>query len=1306
MRAAAINAALLLLLPLAVSGPLVQSGETFQIASKDEGRLLKKEIPQGDFQIELRVKLKEPGTLLDTVGIDAAPRGAWFLDVGGTWQAQFSLWDGQKWSAVTAPTKLAPGEEEWITVRRAGGILQIRVGGSWGRSSLETPLSGRPAYVGDYPPDAHWGSRYSIHRAALGEVEILYCGPPRMATGREDPLLRIHDPQGSISSADRQRLGQALSLLQAKKGVQAAVLAVSQSDGEKAGREAGSICHRLIAQGSLQDAYAAFVFLSDGRRLYHRSQGIDKSLPWEELGPVWDRHARSGSPAEALTKTLIELCGGASSTPPVQTDAKPAPQPTVAPGGAVKTVIGPEGGTASAGALLVSLPAGALAKPETLVIKPGVSTAFGASGWSIEFEGSDAILLKPAEISYPLPPGADPSRLAALRSLGPQSWVTMPLEIRGGKAVATTNHFCSTVLLDLGRTTVRILSSLGTAVGGTLVLAAVGAAPVTSGASLVVASTFLGAGWLAGGSAYDAAQKEGLVGPYPADGFSIWWDPRTVPSSPWIAALIDKRDGTLITFTKDSRVDTTPSIGPAGPAPKTTLTYLKNGTEVTCGFSDLAERKIPVSVLSAAYELETARRWHQSLGVSTPPTTTVYLYPKVGRTPDKENALNSGLWDGRVLGINSKELKAEPPNSPTMQAAGAHEYWHAVSTHNGFSEAWPGMEEAVAVALESLVWASPAGTPVEELMNDFLALHDWSTCSPVLRSGLFSPGDLEDPVARGYKQWPFIKHLYHTQGPGALASLVKGQLPRASVVAAFESFALASFVSDSGIPAAASLDNHPRFRPGITRTGFAGHILNQDEHGRSLRFGQNSLRKAAPASANAYVVPIPSRAEGVPECPLVVRRERLGPDHQLAEETFHAGPPSSAAVGQPNRGEVKSGKGGMVLPLDWDVPGARLPLMTVGGAALPAPASMGAAVVDPRMDPFNPLLLYRLSPPTGVTFEHLPTVEDKDGKTLFRWKAPEFGEGIPLEKVAAGYRIYGRKSGGPAQIIAEVAIKRATPPPGWRTPHAGAVMAEPGDLQAAVPIPRSRVLAFDEFAMSAVDGLMKVEGNPLESPAGWPGRTDILAALARCNAVSFRATLSFEATTTTTKPDEPPHVTSATYPVSGASVNPPDTWGFASNQFPGGRLTVSGGNFTYTWSGNRKAEGAVSAGSLMDSLNAFIPDWPFSSGSALDGTVTVSLKGQVDAQGNLTSAVLSIEHPSYGCRMSFGGFSPSTLKLEGDAVTFAYAVGEAEATAKSRDHQAWMKWTYTNGSTEFRLTKMLKTRSIRVTLHRTATKPG
>lgn len=1258
---------------------------TFRIERKDQGFPLPDRYPTGDFQVQMRLKLTQPGSILDTVGIDAAPTGSWSVAATADGHIAFNLWDGKSWSQLQSNVSLAWGQESLVTIQRSRGVVTLLVNASWTRQTLATPLSGKPLYVGDYPPDEHWGAGYNIHQAAIGQIDVLYVGAPKLySPSFSDYSRRIWDDRGALSPQERQRLETALRTLKEKKGLDVAVAFVKGKDADEGTKILDAFSHHLRADGIVPETYAIFGYIGDSVRLFHRTPQFDSLMTWEAIKGIWNKQSADNSQSVGIAMTLAEMSG---ETNPVK-QTEPQIQPEIKE---KKTVIGASGGSVSAGPVTVDIPSGALLKEDTIVVRQGAATIFGEAGVSINFEHESQTLLKPASVVFPIPAGADPQKLVAVRSIGPNSWVTMPTTIDPvkGVLVAKTNHFCDAVLIDLGRTKAKFVGSVAGGVSGTILLAATGLAPTTSGVSVLVAVPFLVVGWLAGGTAYDAAQREGLAGPFPSPGFSLFWDPRLTNSGPYISFLTDKNNGNFIGPAIDSRSKGQTFIGPATSAPRSTMTYSANGREFEVATADISELKVPLSVLGVAGELDVARSFYTYLGIDTPPITTTYIYDRLGKSKDQAKESNSGEWDGKILQINSKSLNPEPPNTVDSRSASCHEYWHAVSTHNRFSEMWPGAEEAIAVSMESLVWASPAGTSDDKLMEDFMKLHAWITCTPVLRSGLFNVGRDEAADTRGYKQWPLLKYIYHKLGKDALAELIRGKMSPARLDEAVVGFALAGLISDQVVADPSPIADHPVFRSAITRTGFAKPSLIEDAESSLLKFGETDRPKASRGSINAYNVIVPARSADAPASPIVIRRRAISRESFPILERVYASKPGSGAVPQPSLGEIKTDQTAVALPEAWDAPG-HMAVMFVG--------SVATSPLMPPTPPSNPILIYRLSPPTNVKAEHLAAANGTDAKTRFTWTLPELGGSMSPRDAIASYRLYGRKSGGAAVLLAEIVLDGAHES-AWYAAPASAIKMDPNARQIALPISRTKVLGFDEFAMSSIDGLMKRDGKPLESPVGWSGGSNFLAALDKANVLYFYAGLNFVADSTSQRDDNPPRTQVVNYPISGA-VYAPDAWSFTSTEFKGGTLKIENGRFEYKFQGSIK----VTANDPLGALSAHNPSWPFNMGSAFDGPTTISLIGQIGSDGRLGNAALKIEHAQFGCTISFGDLVPTVAKINGAEIEIKYEVKGPEATAKSSGHSAWMRWNYPNGYSELRMTKFLSMQGITLTFTRSGEK--
>lgn len=135
----------------------------------------------GAFELEFRYE--QAGTILDTVGINAAVPGdfaLWQMGDGTLlWQIYSPGVPGAHrnqsgWHVLTATRKLKPGQWYRARVTWGKGGMSLDLDG---RTVASDPallaLSGRPLFIGDYPGDDGWGSRYKIHPAMVGTVRGL-----------------------------------------------------------------------------------------------------------------------------------------------------------------------------------------------------------------------------------------------------------------------------------------------------------------------------------------------------------------------------------------------------------------------------------------------------------------------------------------------------------------------------------------------------------------------------------------------------------------------------------------------------------------------------------------------------------------------------------------------------------------------------------------------------------------------------------------------------------------------------------------------------------------------------------------------------------------------------------------------------------------------------------------------------------------------------------------------------------------------------------------------------------------------------
>lgn len=190
----------------------------FILRSPKDAIMLDLKYPTRDFELSVVLKWERAGSILDTVGIDAAPRGAWSLAVDDNGHILFQLYDPQSHSPVRAPNgwhvlrskqTVARGEDVTVAIVHVGtnNRYLLYVGGELAAQvAVPTGLSGKPVYVGDYPLDAHWAPRYPTQKGFVGTVRITYFGSrreneeasPAKATPYADPV-RSNDQRSAQS---------------------------------------------------------------------------------------------------------------------------------------------------------------------------------------------------------------------------------------------------------------------------------------------------------------------------------------------------------------------------------------------------------------------------------------------------------------------------------------------------------------------------------------------------------------------------------------------------------------------------------------------------------------------------------------------------------------------------------------------------------------------------------------------------------------------------------------------------------------------------------------------------------------------------------------------------------------------------------------------------------------------------------------------------------------------------------------------------------------------------------------------------
>ncbi|MEI7633495.1 MAG: hypothetical protein WCK47_04360 [bacterium] len=163
-----------------------RSSKIFRLGKKSDGVLLSSSYPKSDLLIELNLNYSQPGAVLDTIGINAAPVGSFSLVILPDGHVQFQVYDpntksvgavGNGWHFLRSKTKIPAGTVQSVRVYVGEKMCTLSINGKMeAELPLAIKLSGNPLYVGDFPGDEAWGNKYNIHQAMTGTVTVDFLG--------------------------------------------------------------------------------------------------------------------------------------------------------------------------------------------------------------------------------------------------------------------------------------------------------------------------------------------------------------------------------------------------------------------------------------------------------------------------------------------------------------------------------------------------------------------------------------------------------------------------------------------------------------------------------------------------------------------------------------------------------------------------------------------------------------------------------------------------------------------------------------------------------------------------------------------------------------------------------------------------------------------------------------------------------------------------------------------------------------------------------------------------------------------------
>lgn len=724
--------------------------------------------------------------------------------------------------------------------------------------------------------------------------------------------------------------------------------------------------------------------------------------------------------------------------------------------------VGPAGGRLDVpGHVSIEFPAGSIEAPRKVVVHATKAPVADGCFFFIDVEGRSGPLAKPARVSFDIPDGVDTKGLLALHQVHPTCWISVPgtYDAANRKLTAEFSHFSAGGWFN-ATNMIRLVGGAAASVGaGVTFIFFTG---ITGGAPLAVV---LAAGFFSGaaaaGPASDAYKKKGLNGRLPALGFDIYYKPETIAPGPRRIIRVDEKFK-ITCIAIDGRKD-----AQGQPLPAEVL----NG-DLKTPFLHSVEH--PEALYDLARQLQTVKLWYRYAGYEMQDSLTVLLRDDLGRTKSAGHERNAGEWDGRVLNLNVGLLANEGgARGVNIRTTLAHEVWHAVFTHNGFSEGVFGLDDMMATTFESAVW--PDST-------SFSANYGWGSAAPVLANGLLRTvrgEDFTNPGERGYALWSFGKFLLHTQGHDVIRSLSGGKMGNAELDALFVNFTRAVLTTDQGLD-----DPMPLESPNGTvncPTGWSGRDLDLLMNGvGSVKPAEFGRYEDAPGRRPLSLLLLRFRVPPtpMPACFVVVRQMRPDPFLEIAGLPPH--PQLSIKTPPARFDDLTIARSSQVFtgPLASNMEDFILPLAMIVKVSQP----QGLDALTP-----NALYAYRLAPPKAPSLTPDPGSPPNNARSTLSWTAPELGGGLSPADVLAGYRLFGRKEDRKISAILDLLFETS------EIPENIAKHWYKSDLKRGVLVRNDTDFLIDdkelagcvEIGMASIDGIARVDGAPVSSPVTW-----------------------------------------------------------------------------------------------------------------------------------------------------------------------------------------------------------------------------
>ena len=619
---------------------------------------------------------------------------------------------------------------------------------------------------------------------------------------------------------------------------------------------------------------------------------------------------------------------------------------------------------------------------------------FDGKIFEFEWENTPSLFSKMVTITIPLDKNAKQDEIIAVDEIGENTWVVIPHEYdaKNHSVKIETAHFSKKgIISEISPSQIRKIFSgaVGAFVScGTIIFITGSTAITLPVTGAVVAGTLLFGATEAANPLLDKSYElyHGLNRTIAIDdGIYVSWvdDPNSQSNVPGEKYLIcvDKSTRKILLFMDDPKLD------PENRAAAMTALF---------PFSKYELMSVPKVIIELAAELKWIKNFYKEKGYELPPATDIWIF--------KMSA--SGNWNGTKLELNVEYFNSmdESVNASRMVVL-AHEYWHSIYQHNGFSPDFKWLDECLATTFESQAllkakyWFTNKILPGSE---HFYKMYHAGMFAESMRSGFVFEGENgidADRIKRGYRLWPWGKFILSTQGYGEINAQLNGEMDSKMLSSYFEQFCKSLLIKDFEIGDYIEENLIFEGKPVTYETVTGWGALNlKTIIGKAIIVPGNS---GANISSGIFHKPIPlslnvmnfKSALPLDQSPLIIRRNT--PDSR--EEFLALNPYKTGdAAGRQDLADTESGDGILRINRNW---------FKSGDKSVEFPIAIINSAVEENWSEYfgygeNPIYAYFLKKPVNLK------TGQNDNKIIFSWESPDFGYGLSALHCLSGYNIY------------------------------------------------------------------------------------------------------------------------------------------------------------------------------------------------------------------------------------------------------------------------------------------------------------